>query len=147
MGVRPKHVADNLTEIVNKYWNKVELDGNPSTWSNTSNRTQTPKFKISMSYFVEFGTDLLQTVLIPVWLEWCCHYYATFWISDGDVDCMGRCNYSEGVPLQVVLTELNTGDRLFKCLDSCGMSELIITSRALSAVLRRDWLELYIYCT
>jgi hypothetical protein len=31
--VRPKHVADNLNKIVNNYWNRVALDGNPWTWS------------------------------------------------------------------------------------------------------------------
>jgi hypothetical protein len=33
MVVRPKHVADNLNKIVNNYWNRVALDGNPWTWS------------------------------------------------------------------------------------------------------------------
>jgi hypothetical protein len=40
------HVADNLNEIVNNYWNSVVLDGNPWTWSNTRNRMQTTKFKV-----------------------------------------------------------------------------------------------------
>jgi hypothetical protein len=44
MVVRPKHVADHLNEIVNNYWNRVALDGNPWTWSNTRNRMETPKF-------------------------------------------------------------------------------------------------------
>jgi hypothetical protein len=46
MAVRQKHVADNLNKIVNNYWNRVALDGNPWTLSNTRNRMQTPKFKI-----------------------------------------------------------------------------------------------------
>jgi hypothetical protein len=33
MVVRPKHVANNLNKIVKNYWNRVPLDGNPSTWS------------------------------------------------------------------------------------------------------------------
>jgi hypothetical protein len=32
MVVRPKHVEDNLNKIVNKYWNRVALDGSPRTW-------------------------------------------------------------------------------------------------------------------
>jgi hypothetical protein len=47
MVVRPKQVADNLNNIVNNYWNRVALDRNPWTWSNTRNRMQTPKFKIT----------------------------------------------------------------------------------------------------
>jgi hypothetical protein len=46
--VRPKHVADNLNKIAKNYWNRVALDGNPLTWSNSRNRMQTPKFKISL---------------------------------------------------------------------------------------------------
>jgi hypothetical protein len=46
MVVQPKHVADNLNKIVNNYWNRVALDGNPLTWSNTHNMMQTTKFKI-----------------------------------------------------------------------------------------------------
>jgi hypothetical protein len=49
MVVRPKHVADNLNKIVNNYRNRVALDGNPWTWSNTRNRMQTPKFKLTSS--------------------------------------------------------------------------------------------------
>jgi hypothetical protein len=30
MVVRPKHVADNLNKIVNNYWTRAALDGNPS---------------------------------------------------------------------------------------------------------------------
>jgi hypothetical protein len=45
MAVRLKHVVDNLNKLVNNYWNRVVLDGNPSTWSNTRNRMQTPKSK------------------------------------------------------------------------------------------------------
>jgi hypothetical protein len=52
MVVRPKHVADNLNNIVNNYWNRVTLDGNLWTWSNTCNRMQTPKFKTK---FVEMS--------------------------------------------------------------------------------------------
>jgi hypothetical protein len=46
-GRQPKHVADDLNKIrvVNNYWNRVALDGNLWTWSNTRNRMQTPKFK------------------------------------------------------------------------------------------------------
>jgi hypothetical protein len=33
MAVRPKHVADNLNKIVNNYWNRAALDGNPLNWS------------------------------------------------------------------------------------------------------------------
>jgi hypothetical protein len=29
MVVRPKHIADNVNKIVNNYWNRVALDGNP----------------------------------------------------------------------------------------------------------------------
>jgi hypothetical protein len=29
MVVRPKHIADNLNQIVNNYCNRVALDGNP----------------------------------------------------------------------------------------------------------------------
>jgi hypothetical protein len=32
MGVRPKHVTDNLNKIVNNYWNIVALDGNLWIW-------------------------------------------------------------------------------------------------------------------
>jgi hypothetical protein len=46
MVVLPKHVVDNLNKIVNNYWNKIALDGNPWTWSNTRNAMQTPKLKI-----------------------------------------------------------------------------------------------------
>jgi hypothetical protein len=45
MVVRPKHIADSLNKIVNNYWNRVALDGNPCTWYNTRNRMLTPKFK------------------------------------------------------------------------------------------------------
>jgi hypothetical protein len=38
-----------LNKIVNYYWNSVALDGNPWTWSNTSNRMQTAKFKVQIS--------------------------------------------------------------------------------------------------
>jgi hypothetical protein len=44
MVVRPKQAADNLNKIVNNYWNRVALDGNPWTWSNTRNRMQRTKF-------------------------------------------------------------------------------------------------------
>jgi hypothetical protein len=44
--LQAKHVAVNLNKIVNSYWNRVALDGNPWTWSNTRNRMQTTKFKI-----------------------------------------------------------------------------------------------------
>jgi hypothetical protein len=47
MIVRPKHVLDDLNKIVNNYWNRVALDGNPWTWSNKTKRMQVPKFKIS----------------------------------------------------------------------------------------------------
>jgi hypothetical protein len=33
MVVRPKHVSDNLNQIVNNYCNRVALDGNPWTWT------------------------------------------------------------------------------------------------------------------
>jgi hypothetical protein len=46
MVVRPKHVADNLNETVNNYWNRVASDANPWTWSNTRNRMQTTKFNL-----------------------------------------------------------------------------------------------------
>jgi uncharacterized protein YktA (UPF0223 family) len=36
MVVRPKHAADNLNTIVDNYWNRVALDGNPWTWSSTA---------------------------------------------------------------------------------------------------------------
>jgi S-adenosylmethionine:diacylglycerol 3-amino-3-carboxypropyl transferase len=45
MVVRPKHVTDNLNKVVNNYWSRVALDGNPWIWSSTRNRMQTPKFK------------------------------------------------------------------------------------------------------
>jgi hypothetical protein len=32
MVVRPKHVVDNINKIVNNYWNRVVLDGNPWIW-------------------------------------------------------------------------------------------------------------------
>jgi hypothetical protein len=51
------YVAVNLNEIVNNYWNSVALDGNSWTWSNTRNRTQTPKFKIPF--------------LIQIYWHWC----------------------------------------------------------------------------
>jgi hypothetical protein len=38
--------VDNLNKIVNNYWNRVALDGNPWTWSNTRNRMQKPKFNV-----------------------------------------------------------------------------------------------------
>jgi hypothetical protein len=50
MVVRPKHVADNLNDILNNYWNRFPLDGNPWTWSNTRSRMQTPKFKKSVNF-------------------------------------------------------------------------------------------------
>jgi hypothetical protein len=43
-------VADDLNKIVNNYWNRVALDGNPWTWSTTRNRTQTTKLKKSSLY-------------------------------------------------------------------------------------------------
>jgi hypothetical protein len=43
--VRPKHSADNLNKIVNNYWNRVALDGNPWTWPKPRNRMQTLKFR------------------------------------------------------------------------------------------------------
>jgi hypothetical protein len=43
--VRPKRVVGNLNKIVKNYWNRITLDGNPWTWTNTRNRMQTPKFK------------------------------------------------------------------------------------------------------
>jgi hypothetical protein len=46
MVVLPKDVADNLNKIVNNYWNRVALGGNPWTWSNTRNSIQTPKFNL-----------------------------------------------------------------------------------------------------
>jgi hypothetical protein len=45
MVVRPKHVADNLNKIIKDYWNRVALDGNPWTWSNTRKRMQTSNIK------------------------------------------------------------------------------------------------------
>jgi hypothetical protein len=33
MVVWPKHVANNLIKIVNTYWNRVVLHGNPWTWT------------------------------------------------------------------------------------------------------------------
>jgi hypothetical protein len=50
MVVRPKHGADNLNKIIQICWNIVAFDGNPSTWSNTCNKMQTPKFKL---YYIE----------------------------------------------------------------------------------------------
>jgi hypothetical protein len=43
-----KHLSDNLNKIVNNYWNRVALDGNPWTWSNTRSRMQTPKSKCKL---------------------------------------------------------------------------------------------------
>jgi hypothetical protein len=37
---------NNFNKIVNNYWNRVALDGNPWTWSNSRNRMKTFKFKI-----------------------------------------------------------------------------------------------------
>jgi hypothetical protein len=51
-----RHVADNLNKIVNSYWNRVASDGNSWTWSNTRNRMQTPKFKITFTYYKSVKT-------------------------------------------------------------------------------------------
>jgi hypothetical protein len=52
MVVRPKHVLDNLNKIVNNYWNRVALDGNPWNWCNTRNRMQITKFKTSCAVYI-----------------------------------------------------------------------------------------------
>jgi hypothetical protein len=49
MVVRPKHVEDNLNKIVNNYWNRVALDGDPWTWSSTRHRMQTLKFSVDVA--------------------------------------------------------------------------------------------------
>jgi hypothetical protein len=36
----------HMNKTVKNYWSRVELDGNPWTWSNTRNSMQTAKFKI-----------------------------------------------------------------------------------------------------
>jgi hypothetical protein len=55
-GLRPKHVADNFNKIANNYLNRVALDGNPWTSSNTRNRMQTPKFKYINTCITIFDT-------------------------------------------------------------------------------------------
>jgi hypothetical protein len=44
-GVRPEHGPDNFNEIMNKYWNRVDLDGNLWTWYT----------KVMNSAVLEFG--------------------------------------------------------------------------------------------
>jgi hypothetical protein len=72
MVIRPKHVADNLNKIVNNYWNRVALDGNPWTCSSTRNRMQTPKFKSKVCIFIL--TDLQIFIQMARWklLNWLC---------------------------------------------------------------------------
>jgi hypothetical protein len=73
--IEPKHVADNLNKIVHNYWNRVVLDGNPWTWSNTRNRMQTPKFKI-----VEYS-----------WSIWTSYKEGTEWEINQDEPERGVC--------------------------------------------------------
>jgi hypothetical protein len=47
MVVWPKHVVHNLNKIVNNYWNRFALDRKLRNWTNTRNRMQRPKFKMS----------------------------------------------------------------------------------------------------
>jgi superoxide dismutase len=61
MVVRSKHVADNLNKIVNNCWNRVALEGNLWTWSNTSNKMQTPKFKQPISVIYTTVTTMTDT--------------------------------------------------------------------------------------
>jgi hypothetical protein len=63
MTVWPKHVADNLNKTVNNHRNRVPLDGNPLTWSNTRNRMQTPKFQCV--FFLLF--DLFRVLHTAAW--------------------------------------------------------------------------------
>jgi hypothetical protein len=57
MVVRPKHLAVNLNKIVNNCSNRVALDGNPWTWSNTRNRMQTTEFKIAKNVTSQDGNS------------------------------------------------------------------------------------------
>jgi glutaredoxin-related protein len=94
MDVWPKHVADNLNKIVNNYWNRVVLDGNPWTWPNTRNRLQTPKFKIPWIHWtflvvVLFGGTIRRallsllalyiTVIVPLLINLSVHKQIHVW--------------------------------------------------------------------
>jgi hypothetical protein len=67
MVVCPKYVADNLNKIVNNYWNRVALDGNPWTWGywgvfNWTNLSSLIMTLVSTEPLTEIGTSNLARV-------------------------------------------------------------------------------------
>jgi hypothetical protein len=108
MVVRPKYIADNLNKIVNNYWNRVPLDGNPWTWSNTRNRMQTHKLRKNV--FVNWAKEVLVTIVEYMYVyahiyKFLTTIYWRYWIKQmqqnntkylkGSDDCV-QCSESVG---------------------------------------------------
>jgi hypothetical protein len=86
----------NLNKIVNNYWNRLALDGNPWTWSYTRNRMQTPK-----SISVMFNKRIFQSTF-PLWcimIHWHCMFITDKNRSVQKLSSVGR---SHTDPLDVI---------------------------------------------